>query len=197
MTLKIILGESHDMNSYRYIKKITKFLSKYNMLDVMLQENAFNYELLRRNDIEYKIKQEDYMVSYLHYEIALENDLPVFGIDIDPEDPEHKTELARSFKIREDRMLKVLKTQSKKYNVILTVGDTHLRSFVTRALGRSSPLYRTFKNDADAYIIRGDKREIDFDLPKNTYTYKDFYELIQTEEFIKKYSREERKILLK
>lgn len=197
MTLKIILGEFHDVASYKYMKKITKFLSKHNMLDVMLQENAFNYELLKRKDIEGRLESEDYMISYLHYEIALENNLPVIGIDIDPNDPVHSVGLVKSFKKREDRMLKVLKDQSKKYNVILTVGDTHLRSYVTQALGRSSPLYKAFKNDVDAYIIRSDRREIDFDLPKNTYTYKDFYELIKTEEFINKYSREERKILLK
>lgn len=198
MSLKIIMGESHTMHSYRYMKKVIGHLCKINALDILLQENAFNYRLDTARAIEDKIKRDDHMVSNLHYELGLTYDLPIHGIDIGPLDRRHKINLVDSFMYRENTMVSVANKTGSKYNYLLTVGDTHLRSIKTNELGRASPLYTGFVNKPDCFIIRADHREIDVgdEIPSDVYTYDGFYKLILSDDFINKYSRDSRLLSL-
>lgn len=199
MALKVILGDAHDMNSYRKIKEIVNKLCKHNMVDYFLQENAFNYVLKTKKEIEDKIKNEDYMISNLHYEIALYNNLPIIGIDLQPDSKTFKEKLVKQFQVREDAMKATCNTYAFKGPFVLTVGDTHLRTKQTMELGRASPLYTSYRYNKDTYIIRADKREIDIKLKTGPrlLTYDEFLLLLGTEEFIKKYSRSYRTTNLK
>lgn len=197
--LAVIIGDYHTMHSYRYISIVTEYLNSINAIDMLLQENAFNYNLYSDRLIKEKIMKKDYMISDMYYEIGLECNLRILGIDLNPSDCRYKLNIAESFMHREKNMLNVSNMAANNHPCLITLGDTHLRSKYTEELGTSSPVYRNFANKKDCFIVRADEREIDVghELPSDVYTYNDFYELIRSCDFIERYRRDNKELLLK
>lgn len=169
----IIIGEMHDLPSARLELEIGRRMKKEIGLDYLLQENAFNYILDTPAKIRKKIKERDWMIGDVHYEMGLELNVPIIGIDLDPDikddyeiNVDTPRDFSKSFFAREERMVEVYREYKTKGNCLLIVGDTHLRTIKCKQLGRASPLWEQFKDDPDTIFIRpeGHKREIDQNL---------------------------------
>lgn len=189
MGLKIIIGDSHDLDTYYFLNTVVQQLDRYNMLDYLLEENAFDFTLFNKSSIEDKIKKEEYMMGDLHYQLGIDYKLPIIGTDLNIDAPKEKN-IKTSFSKREARMIKVFNDYGKFNNVLMIVGDTHLRALNTVHLGKASPLYINNLTDPHTIIVRADRREIDDkELPRGTLSRTDFFRLIKDPRFIKEYRR--------
>lgn len=163
----IIIGERHGNTSD---EKLLLDLIKVVKPNYVLCEALGDYKLLSK-DIKLEHMEREVTSHYYHgftkhwIELSLKApDTPFIGIEYTAWDDKVKhndLSYKESFKIRETHFLKMIKKYAKVGRVIAVVGDTHMRSIETKALGPISPLYQTFINDKDAAVIRSQKGEIE------------------------------------
>lgn len=204
MSLKIIIGDNHDIDTYHFVNSILVHLNKYNMVDHLLLENAYGFVLRRRTQIEDRIKKKEYkiddkyspMVGRLQYQLGLDHELPIYGADIDI-DKEVPDKGGSPTTFREKQMVRVITKHDHVFNTLTLVNDLHLRTIPTKEYGNESLVYTKFRFDPNAYIVRSNTREVDPTLPRGIYTRDMFLKLIHSDKFIKRYSRGVRRTKLR
>lgn len=164
-----IFGEMHDYDSLVMEYRLLEYLTKNNMIDCLLLENAYDLVLDTPGKIKQAIANETWRIDAEQYKMALHFELPVYGIDSSIATIEDLYEEGGSgysghedFDVRERDMMKAIKKyRNKRY--LLIVGDTHLRTVRTKYLGPASPIWETYKDDKEYKFIRcnPDHREID------------------------------------
>lgn len=170
MNKVIIFGEAHTSEWFSKEREVIAYLKETIGLDYLIQETAFDYVLNTSKDIKERIDNKDWMLGPDHYQMGIDFNLPIIGMDLSPEERDHlhnevdtDRDYSPSFTAREDRMIKVIEEYRNKGNCFVTVGDTHLRTFKTRQLGRASPLWTKYKDDNNVYIFRIPKEERELD----------------------------------
>lgn len=96
---------------------------------------------------------------------AIGIDIPLRDKDVYKEDQWANgmaVDLRRSFKLREEHMLKLIREYHALGDCVVIVGDTHLRTVASpKDLGPVSPLYEEYKDNRYATFIRSPIKEID------------------------------------
>lgn len=158
-----IFGEYHDDEDRTRIEKILLERHKEHPYQFILSEEAGDGVYLTEAERNNAIKREIFSIGPRSYMLGNNLDLPVIGID---EWDEKKFDIAGeristklSFKIREARMLSVIKTYMAKGSCAVLIGDSHLRTVFTPELGEPSKLQSLARKDG-VTIFRSPKGEI-------------------------------------
>lgn len=153
----IIYGENH--NNRKEINKINKQLLLQKP-DFILHELLYEDRVLNKKQALNRLnncKEGSLCDPRLNkdlYQLAFDSEIPIIGIDLEVD---NNLFLKDKFKLRETHMIKMINKYYKKGNIIVVVGDTHLRTIKTKILGEPL-LHNTFKNKAK--IIRSKFPEI-------------------------------------
>lgn len=153
----IIYGENH--NSQKEIRKINNRI-QLRKPDFILHELLYEDEVLNKKQALNRLancKKGSLCDPRLNkdlYQLAFDLEIPVIGIDLEVDT---NLSLKDKFKLRETHMIKMINKYHKKGNIIVVVGDTHLRTIKTKILGEPL-LHNAFKDKAK--IIRSRFPEI-------------------------------------
>lgn len=131
-------------------------LVKYNF--ILTEEIGDNIALTNKDKL-IGINNHLWGISPRSYELGIKLNLPVIGIDT-WDDKVYQENLPEQFLQRETRMVKVISEYSRKGNCVVLVGDSHLRTIVTKELGGVSLLHKAFGNTPGFTIHRSPYREI-------------------------------------
>jgi pheromone shutdown protein TraB len=154
----IIYGENH--NSQKEIRKINNQI-RLRKPDFILHELLYEDKVLNKKQALSRLancKEGSLCDPRLNkdlYQLSFDLNIPMIGIDLEITDD--NLSLKDKFKLRETHMIEMINKYHKKGNIIVVVGDTHLRTIKTKILGEPL-LYNAFKNKAK--IIRSKFPEI-------------------------------------
>lgn len=143
----IFFGERHvNVSDTEFVKKIIDTVEP----DYVLVEGLGDLELLRKSDKTNanKVEEDDLYYGKLTkwwIEVSLDYDIPFIGFELINREGLDGSDLATTFKAREEHWIKVIKKYvGSKKHVLIVCGDTHLRTIACKALGQASPLYKAF-----------------------------------------------------
>lgn len=157
MNTIIIYGENHS--DQKEIRKINNQI-RLRKPDFILHELLYEDKVLNRKQALNRLANCgegslcDPRLNKDLYQLAFDLEIPMIGIDLEVDT---NLSLKNKFKLRETHMIKMINKYHKKGNIIVVVGDTHLRTIKTKILGEPL-LHNTFKDKAK--IIRSKFPEI-------------------------------------
>jgi hypothetical protein len=168
VTVTDIYGEIHTLEERKRIEKeILKSNVPYQFL--LAEEIGEAKFMTKRDQIEGKLK-DTFHTGPMIYDLAIKLGIPLIGIDLDDRDDIYEHDIVskskglisavHSFKLRETQMVKVISEYAKKGNCVVIMGDTHLRTIVTKELGDISLIQKEFGNVSGFNIIRSPIKEI-------------------------------------
>ena len=153
-----------DMHTVEDLERIRDVLllykPEYFLCEFLLDDRVMNKKEAKiRIDKAGRGEKCDPYFNISYYRMAVDVDIPFIGIDLDVRYVmKDKEKLKESFRIREARMVEVINEFRVKGNVVVFVGDTHLRTIATNELGPISPIQKEFSKIAT--IIRNENGEI-------------------------------------
>lgn len=154
----IIYGENHS--DKKEIRKINKQI-RLRKPDFILHELLYEDRVLNKKQALNRLnncKEGSVCDPRLNkdlYQLAFDLEIPIIGIDLKIKN--NNLSLKDKFKLREHHMMEMIYKYHRKGNIIVIVGDTHLRTIKTKILGEPF-LHNIFKNKAE--IIRSSSPEI-------------------------------------
>lgn len=177
MSQKIfIFGENHiQLNEIQsYYNQIRKLHKEFKGNIILLHELLFqdfipNKEVaLKRLKDSGENKLADPRVNIDIYQLLIELNIKGYGIEYDylkdyNQFEWNKLSLKERFKLRENHMLKMIQLYCKTNDdkqIVIVLGDTHLRTIKTKDLGDISPIYKYFKDNPSVIITRSKFGEI-------------------------------------
>lgn len=155
-----IYGEIHSDRDE--VQRIYSEIDKFKP-DVLLHELLYEDICLSRDVI--KDRLTDCKIGSLCdprfnkdiYEYGYTNNIPLIGIDKENTNGSIK----EKFLSREEHMLLSIESYMKKYSrIAVVVGDTHIRTKRSIALGESSIIYRTLHHNPNIKFIRSSNVEL-------------------------------------
>lgn len=165
-----IFGEDHSPNERTEIENKIRDLNDRIGIKYILSEELGSYEYYDISSMQQAINDEMYSISPRTLELGIELNIPVIGIDTwndsvyldDIKDSDGNCiDFSSSFKIREYIMYsKIREFMQYNGNIVVIVGDSHLRTISTKELGKESILSTKLNTD-DYIIIRSRNREIE------------------------------------
>lgn len=158
MTISIeIFGELHDITERLAIENKIKELHAINPFDFILSEEAGQAVALTNHYKKKLINEEHFSIGPRSYQLGIELNIPVIGIDKWGVPPHFSQEVI--FGIREKQMLSVIEKYSKLGRVVVLVGDAHLREVDSKQLGKKSVLHTKLFGKPGVRIHRSPRRE--------------------------------------
>ncbi len=148
-----IFGESHG-NEKECIE-IQNQIRKINP-DILLLELLYEDEVWNKEEALNRIKNCeiggvcDPRLNLDLYQLAAELNIPCIGIDLD-DDKIEGLSTKEQFKMREKHMVEMIKGYMVSGNVVVVLGDTHLRTINTDELGSASLIQKEFRNKAKIF----------------------------------------------
>ena len=151
----LIFGENHTKPNE--IIRINNYIRKHKP-DFVLHELLYSDKVSNRKIAKSRLDKcnDGYLcdpkLNKDIYKLAFELDIPFIGIDLD--ENYSNLSLKQQFLLREKHMISIINKYKNKGNIIVVIGDSHLRQNKNKILG--DPLiYNTFKNEAT--VIRSGK----------------------------------------
>lgn len=154
-----IYGEYHTKEDRSRIEELIRQRNHKVKYDYILSEEIGSNIALTKKEMQEGITNRIWGISPRTYELGIELDIPVIGID-DWDESIYRKDLATQFAYREKRMVDVITEYSRKGNCAVIVGDSHLRTIVTKELGSISPLHLEFGRTPGFDIYRSPLSEI-------------------------------------
>lgn len=146
-----IFGEIHTDEDRSRIEKILLERHKEHPYQYILSEEVGDGVYTTEKERNAGIRNEIFSIGPRSYILGNKLNLPVIGIDEWDERkfnfPGGREDTKMSFKVREDRMLKVIKEYMLKGSCAVLIGDAHLRTVYTPELGSPSKLQTLSKKD--------------------------------------------------
>jgi hypothetical protein len=168
VTVIDIFGEIHTLEERNRIEK--QILASKIPYQYLLAEEIGTAKFLTKREQEIGRSEDKFQTGSLIYDLAIKLKVPLIGIDLDDDDEIYKHDIVsrtqglisavHSFKLRETQMVKVISEYAKKGNCAVIMGDTHLRTIVTKELGDISLIQKEFGNSPGFNIIRSPIKEI-------------------------------------
>lgn len=152
-----IYGENHS--NQKEIRKINNQI-RLRKPDFILHELLYEDKVLTKAQVLNRLancKEGSLCDPRLNkdlYQLAFDLEIPMIGIDLEVDT---NLSLKDKFKLRETHMVKMINKYNKKGDILVVVGDTHLRTIKTKTLGEPL-LHNAFKDKAK--IIRSKFPEI-------------------------------------
>lgn len=154
MSKLYILGEAHynAQSRDRIEAFIRQHRPKFLLHELLYQDVALDRATIKKRlDDCRKGELCDPQLNRDIYQLGFDIGVGLVGIDLD--NPP-KTTIAEQFEAREQNMVRLIEQYRHKGDVVVVVGDIHLRSKANNTV-RESPLYLNYRQVADVYDRAG------------------------------------------
>ena len=164
-----IFGEMHTKEDRDRVEKGIISIFRKETIKYLLTEEAGPFTAMTSSTAYQHIKDKVYSISDRSYKLGIHLGIPVIGIDNwepktyrkDKKDKDGVyTNCKESFKIREERMVEVIKKYGDLGPCVVIVGDSHLRKKYNLVMGDVSPIQLAFADDPNVFISRSPISEL-------------------------------------
>lgn len=164
MNTVTIYGDMHTAADRNAIFDAVVRSNKTKRVAAILSEEVGSLTFINNDEMRRALREKNFLIDGMTLRLARALTVPLIGIDTWENYADHKQFNRKpanvTFPIREANMVKTIERFRYLGNIVVVVGDTHLRQTACTELGPASPIHTTYANDKTVTIIRSKINEI-------------------------------------